>query len=87
MSSANASVRHIDIAGMHCSACVSSVETALEQVSGLEQVSVNLMLNRATVVASGAISDDALRAAVSSAGYTVESNNNLFCITSLLALE
>lgn len=72
MSSTNTSVRHIDIAGMHCSACVSSVETALEQVSGLEQVSVNLMLNRATVVASGAISDDALRAAVSSAGYTVE---------------
>lgn len=64
--------RNIDIAGMHCSACVSSVEQALLAVPGVEQASVNLMLNRATVLAPDSIADDTLRAAVVSAGYTVE---------------
>lgn len=72
MSNGETSIRHIDIAGMHCSACVSSVESALQQVQGLEHVSVNLMLNRATVTASDAVTDDTLRSAVESAGYTAE---------------
>ncbi len=65
--------KHIDIAGMHCAACVDRVESALSRVPGVEQAAVNLMLNRASVVVdSETATDDDLREAVSSAGYDTE---------------
>ncbi len=55
---------------MHCAACTSKVEHALHSVPGVESVSVNLVLNRATVQVTTA-SDEALVEAVRRAGYTV----------------
>jgi len=58
------------VRGMHCAACVGRVERALTSVSGVEQASVNLATEQATVSFDPArTSVDALKAAVTAAGY------------------
>ncbi|HSK91795.1 MAG TPA: heavy metal translocating P-type ATPase, partial [Euzebyales bacterium] len=59
-----------DIGGMTCASCVRRVEKALGKVDGVEQASVNLATERATVVADPSAQIDALQAAVTAAGYT-----------------
>ena len=59
------------ITGMTCAACVRRVEKALVRVSGVEQASVNLATERASVLGS-AIDADALTASVARAGYKAE---------------
>jgi Cu+-exporting ATPase len=57
--------------GMTCASCVSRVEKALKAVPGVENVSVNLATEKATVRATPGISLDSLSAAVEKAGYGV----------------
>ena len=60
----------LPVRGMHCAACVGKVERALTGVPGVEQASVNLATERATVAYDPARADlDTLRAAVERAGY------------------
>ena len=57
---------------MTCAACVSHVSHALEQVEGVQEVSVNLATERATVIlAEQALELRALAGAVEDAGYSV----------------
>ncbi len=66
-------VRHIDIGGMHCAACVTRVEQELDRVPGVDKSAVNLMLNRATVSFDGdTVRDEDIAAAVTRAGYESE---------------
>ncbi len=62
----------IDVAGMHCAACVGRVESELRRVTGVTSVNVNLVTNRALVEYDSDVSDQALTSAVISAGYRVE---------------
>jgi Cu+-exporting ATPase len=60
------------IGGMTCASCVRRVEKALAKVPGVEQVSVNLATEKATVHAEAAVlrnQRDQLLAAVTKAGY------------------
>jgi Cu+-exporting ATPase len=57
------------IGGMTCASCVRRVEKALAKVPGVEQVSVNLATEKATVHAEPSVSRDQLLAAVTKAGY------------------
>jgi len=58
------------VRGMHCAACVGRVERALTSVPGVEQASVNLATEQATVSFDpGRANIDALKAAVAAAGY------------------
>ncbi|WP_438391363.1 heavy metal translocating P-type ATPase [Caballeronia sp. DA-9] len=57
------------IGGMTCASCVRRVEKALAKVPGVEQVSVNLATEKATVCAEPSVSRDQLLAAVTKAGY------------------
>lgn len=62
----------LDIRGMHCAGCTTTVERALRGVAGVASASVNLALARATVRGSstGAVPDAAaLVRAVQAAGY------------------
>jgi P-type Cu+ transporter len=60
----------LPVRGMHCAACVNKVEGALTSVPGVDQASVNLATERATVTYDPARADlDALRRAVDAAGY------------------
>ncbi|MDE7464656.1 MAG: cadmium-translocating P-type ATPase [Clostridiales bacterium] len=58
--------RVFDITGMTCAACVAHVEKAVKS-AGVENVNVNLLLNRMTVDSD--VSDEEVIRAVESAGY------------------
>ncbi len=60
------------VKGMHCAACVGKVERALRGVQGVDEASVNLANERATVwVDSRSAELEPMRRAVEGAGYTV----------------
>jgi P-type Cu+ transporter len=60
----------LPVRGMHCAACVNKVEGALASVPGVDQASVNLATERATVTYDPARADlAALQRAVDAAGY------------------
>ena len=64
------------VEGMTCSHCVSSVTEELTAVDGVEHVAVELRAGTASVVtvtSARPISDDAIRAAVEEAGYSLAS--------------
>ncbi|WP_246087819.1 heavy metal translocating P-type ATPase [Paracoccus marinus] len=67
------------IDGMTCASCVARVEKALLAVPGVVSATVNLATERASLSASGSVTDRDLVAAVSSAGYearTVSGNED-----------
>ena len=57
----------LHIKGMHCDACVSTIERALYQVEGVSKVVVNLNQNRAVI--DGNATPKALAKAIHNAGY------------------
>jgi P-type Cu+ transporter len=64
----------LPVRGMHCAACVGKVERALATVPGVEQATVNLATERATVAFDPAqTAVPALQAAVAEAGYELAS--------------
>ena len=61
----------LPIEGMTCASCVGRVEKALKAVPGVQDVTVNLATERASVVAGPGVSLPALTGAVERAGYSV----------------
>ena len=60
----------LPVRGMHCAACVGTVERALRAVPGVDEATVNLATERATLVLDPARATvGALQAAVAAAGY------------------
>ncbi len=59
------------IEGMMCAHCTGRVQKALEEIQGVGAVNVSLEDKTATVELDGAVTDEALKAAVSEAGYEV----------------
>lgn len=57
------------VQGMTCGHCVRSVTEEVSEVAGVESVEVDLASGRLTV--TGTADDDAVRAAVAEAGYSV----------------
>lgn len=60
---------HLDVGGMTCGHCVSTVEQALKGVRGVRSVDVDLERNEAVVVADDDADVGALVAAVNETGY------------------
>ena len=60
----------LKIKGMHCSACVVTVERALNKVDGVQKSAVNLTLEKARI--EGNVSLDQLIKAVEGTGYEAE---------------
>ena len=60
------------IEGMMCGHCTGRVQKALEEVSGVGTVTMSLEDKTATVVLEGEVTDEALTAAVTEAGYEVK---------------
>jgi Cu+-exporting ATPase len=65
-------ITQLRIEGMHCGACVATVEKALRKVNGVEDVIVSLTMGSARVV--GAASANDLVTAVFNTGYGAESD-------------
>jgi Cu+-exporting ATPase len=62
----------LGISGMSCASCVTSLETALGRVPGVERVSVNLATERATVAYDADVANpQVLAQAIEDAGYQV----------------
>jgi len=61
----------IKVEGMSCSHCKAAVEKALKEISGVEEVQVNL--DDKEVVVSGNASREQLAKAIEEAGYDVVS--------------
>lgn len=59
------------VGGMTCAHCVASVREELSELSGLEIRELDLASGRLVVSGEAADSQDAIRAAVEAAGYTV----------------
>lgn len=59
----------LSVEGMKCDGCVSSVESALRDVDGVERVEVSLQDEEARITAGDDVDPDALAAAVEGAGY------------------
>ena len=57
------------VTGMTCGHCVASVTEEVQEIPGVTDVSVDLASGRLSVTSSGALDDDAVRAAVEEAGY------------------
>ena len=71
----------LDVEGMTCAACVARLEKALSRVPGVREVSVNLALERASlVVDTGAIGIEVLTDAVSGAGFSVGRETMAFAV-------
>ena len=64
--------REYKVAGMTCAHCVAAVTEEVEQVPGVEAVSVELAGGR-LAVAGDSLDDERIRAAVEEAGYEVVS--------------
>lgn len=64
-------VKVLDIEGMMCAHCQAHVQKALEGVEGVTQVAVSLEDNQAEVTMETEVTDEALTAAVTEAGYKV----------------
>jgi copper ion binding protein len=54
---------------MTCGHCVSSVTEEVSQISGVQKVDVDLATGKVTVTSDEPVAEDALRAAVTEAGY------------------
>ena len=61
----------LEISGMMCQHCVAHVKKALEGVSGVGKVEVSLEEKKAIVMTNIEVSNEALKSAVSEAGYEV----------------
>ena len=67
----------LKIEGMMCEGCVKSVKEALEGVSGISSVDVNLKKGTATVQHDG-VSDETLIGAVVDAGFRASVKHGIF---------
>ena len=67
----NAMKKQLTVEGMMCMHCASHVKDALLAVEGVESAEVNLKKKRAAVTLNTDVPDEALKAAVAAAGYTV----------------
>ena len=67
----------LQIDGMHCASCVARVEEALHKVPGVQDVAVNLALNKARVELreDSHATTDQFRAAVEAVGYKLTAAN------------
>lgn len=64
----------IKIEGMSCEKCVAHVKDALEEVSGIEKVTVDLKEGKA-VIEGNDVSDEVIKEVIEDEGYDVISIN------------
>ncbi len=59
----------LSISGMHCASCASNIERALKKVSGVKEVNVSVVTNKAFVSIEDKVSEEEMKKAVAKAGY------------------
>lgn len=61
----------ISISGMHCGSCAANIERSLRKISGVKEVTVNAIINKAFLEGDEKVSDEEIKKAVAKAGYKV----------------
>lgn len=61
-----------EVEGMTCAACVANVESAIRQIPGVQEVSVNLAMESANIISTGPIPIKRFTSAVGKMGYKLE---------------
>jgi copper ion binding protein len=61
------------VAGMTCSHCASSVTEEISQIDGVQNVDVDVTAGKVTVTSDQPVAEDAIRSAVTEAGYQLVS--------------
>jgi len=67
----------VNISGMTCGHCVSSVSEELEALAGVEKIDIDLNsggISTVTIISAGALSTSEIGEAVAEAGYMVVAN-------------
>ncbi|MBN9224533.1 MAG: cation-transporting ATPase [Microbacterium sp. SCN 70-27] len=59
------------VEGMTCAHCAGAVSREVGRIEGVDDVRVDVAAGLVTIQTTGAVSDDAVAAAVDDAGYTV----------------
>lgn len=63
--------KKLTIEGMHCGSCAGNIERALKKVSGVKEVNVSAVSNKAFVEIDEKTSEDEMKKAVARAGYKI----------------
>lgn len=63
----------LNIGGMHCASCASNIERSLRKISGIKEVTVSAVTNKAFVESEDKVSEEEMKKAVAKAGYKVMS--------------
>lgn len=61
----------LSISGMHCASCASNIERNLKKISGVKEVTVSIITNKAFVEVEEKVSDEEMKKAISKVGYKV----------------
>ncbi|MFB1297634.1 heavy-metal-associated domain-containing protein [Mycobacterium sp. pW049] len=61
----------ITVEGMSCSGCANSVRAELTHIPGVHGVDVDVSSGTVTIASDSPVDDEAIRAAVEEAGYTL----------------
>jgi Cu+-exporting ATPase len=61
----------LTIEGMHCASCASNIERAVKKVSGVKEVVVSLMTNKAFVETDENANKEEIKKAIGKVGYKV----------------
>ncbi|MDG4666271.1 heavy-metal-associated domain-containing protein [Mycobacterium sp. 236(2023)] len=61
----------ITVEGMSCGGCANSVRAELTHIPGVSSVDVDVSSGTVTIASETPVDDDAIRAAVEEAGYTL----------------
>lgn len=65
------STQTFTVTGMTCGHCVASVTEEVNEITGVENVDIDLATGSVTITSSQPLEDDAVRAAVEEAGYAL----------------
>ncbi len=74
------STQTVNVAGMTCHHCVMSVTEEVSEIAGVTGVDVDLVAggtSKVTITADAPVTDEAIAAAVTEAGYAVVNPNTL----------
>ena len=63
----------LSIMGMHCASCAVSIDRSLRKISGVKDVRVSALINKAFVESEDKTSEEEMKKAVANAGYKVVS--------------
>jgi copper chaperone CopZ len=60
------------VVGMTCEHCAAAVDAEITQIAGVSAVDVDLASGRVLITSGAGVRDDAVRAAVEEAGYSLD---------------